>query len=151
MKSELLLTFRKLTSQDLVSCVSADWENETSPKYFWHWSFAEIQKEVIKNNAEGFFLGARLVGLWVPLAHADATEILYFWVHPKFRQQGLALKALNQIQVQLNKPLWLEVHSQNHRALQLYKKFGFVCDSIRKAYYSDGHDAWVMSFGNFKG
>ena len=38
----------------------------------------------------------------------------------------------------------LEVRPSNHRALELYKKFGFKAVHIRKSYYHDGEDAIIM-------
>ncbi|WP_457639850.1 ribosomal protein S18-alanine N-acetyltransferase [Persephonella sp.] len=42
------------------------------------------------------------------------------------------------------KNIWLEVSADNKKAVEFYKKRGFLLQDIRPAYYSDGSDALVM-------
>ena len=40
--------------------------------------------------------------------------------------------------------LTLEVRTGNAKAIGLYEKNGFITAALRKAYYEDGEDAWLM-------
>lgn len=80
---------------------------------------------------------------------AGEGEIANVAVHPKFWRQGVA-RALMQTalgqaaQLGLTRVL-LEVRASNEPAQRLYRSFGFVEDSRRPRYYSNGEDAILMS------
>lgn len=40
--------------------------------------------------------------------------------------------------------VFLEVRTSNKKAIELYKKHGFIKTSIRKGYYDDGEDALIL-------
>lgn len=80
---------------------------------------------------------------------AGEGEIANVAVHPKFWRQGVA-RAL--MQTALGKAaqlgmarVMLEVRASNQAAQHLYRSFGFVEDSLRPHYYSNGEDALLMS------
>lgn len=80
---------------------------------------------------------------------AGEGEIANVAVHPKFWRQGVA-RAL--LQTALGKAaqlglrrIMLEVRASNEPAQRLYHSFGFVEDSRRPRYYSNGEDAILMS------
>ncbi|GAB4489162.1 MAG: ribosomal protein S18-alanine N-acetyltransferase [Anaerolineales bacterium] len=80
---------------------------------------------------------------------AGEGEIANLAVHPKFWRQGVA-RAL--MQTALGKAaqlglmrILLEVRASNQAAQRLYRSFGFVEDSRRPRYYSNGEDALLMS------
>jgi ribosomal-protein-alanine N-acetyltransferase len=72
-------------------------------------------------------------------------------IHPNWRGRGLGQYALmcaldEALQHEVD-AVTLEVRTSNTIALQIYAKVGFVRNSLRRAYYRDGEDAWVMTLG----
>ncbi|MDD2445778.1 MAG: GNAT family N-acetyltransferase [Clostridia bacterium] len=67
----------------------------------------------------------------------------------KFKNMGFATALLNFAKSLANKnnirKIWLEVRENNLLAINLYKKFGFYLEYIRKGYYSNGDNACIMS------
>lgn len=85
-------------------------------------------------------------GLWRVFDEGHITNIA---VHPEFRRCGAASKIMDEI---LNlcskndiKSITLEVRKSNIAAQNLYKKYGFTIEGMRKKYYADtGEDALIM-------
>lgn len=69
-------------------------------------------------------------------------------VHPKARKnhvgQQLLDYAIKVMRKYSKKGMYLEVRKSNQRAIQFYKKNGFVVKHIKKQYYVDGEDALSM-------
>lgn len=89
-------------------------------------------------HADGFVLGR---------AAADEAEILTMAVRPQARGKGLG-RALLQAAIDKAREfgattMFLEVGTDNPRALALYAGLGFAKVGARKAYY-DGRDALVL-------
>lgn len=104
-----------------------------------------LAKYIIAENLEtneviGF------VGVWIVVGEGDITNIA---VNPKYRKHGVAsnlLLNLLDICKSLNcNDITLEVRESNIPAQNLYKKFDFKEEGIRKGYYSDnGENAIIM-------
>ena len=66
-------------------------------------------------------------------------EILLIYVNFNYRQLGYASKLLNEIPIALNqnhlKKIYLEVSSDNPKAIKLYQKNNFIQTGSRKNYY----------------
>lgn len=79
----------------------------------------------------------------------DGVEIMALGTDPQKNRQGLMKKLLTQF-VQLfsknQRPIYLEVHALNDKAIALYRQLGFKTQRTRKAYYRDGADALVMDY-----
>lgn len=73
----------------------------------------------------------------------DEVHIINMAVHPDFRGQGVG-KRLMQHVLSDEDVFFLEVRVSNETAKNIYQKYGFKVINIRKAYYSDGEDAFVM-------
>lgn len=85
-------------------------------------------------------------GLWVIFDEGHITNIA---VHPEFRGVKIGetlLKSLTSLCKKENvTSLTLEVRKSNIIAQNLYKKFGFVSEGVRKGYYGDNkEDALIM-------
>lgn len=85
-------------------------------------------------------------GVWLTLDFGDITNIA---VHPDYRREGLGSRLLSTI-VDLCKErdierVCLEVKETNLSAIEFYKKSGFLQDGIRKKYYQNTYDAYLMS------
>jgi ribosomal-protein-alanine N-acetyltransferase len=69
-------------------------------------------------------------------------------IHPNWRGRGLGqfalLCALDEALQRRVDAVTLEVRTSNTIAQRIYTKMGFVRNSLRRAYYRDGEDAWVM-------
>jgi ribosomal-protein-alanine N-acetyltransferase len=79
---------------------------------------------------------------------AQEAHISTIAVHPAWRGRGLGelllLTAVEKvIEMKLSK-LSLEVRPSNHMAQHLYHKYGFRFTGVRRGYYRDGEDAWLM-------
>lgn len=115
------------------------------------WSKDSMEKElynnfaryvVVKYNDEVIGYG----GMWLILDEGHITNIA---VTPKYRCIGagkIILKSLIDIcKREKIDSLTLEVRISNTIAQNLYIKFGFVSEGIRKNYYADNHeDALIM-------
>lgn len=69
-------------------------------------------------------------------------------VHPAWRGRGLGelllLTAVEKVLEMKMSRLSLEVRPSNHMAQHLYHKYGFRFTGVRRGYYRDGEDAWLM-------
>ena len=85
-------------------------------------------------------------GMWVLLDEAHITNIA---VHPEFRGIGLGNVIVEQLVKEAKEnnisSMTLEVRMNNISAINLYKKYGFIEEAVRKNYYQDtGEDAIIM-------
>ena len=78
-----------------------------------------------------------------------AWEISFLATSPDAQGQGLMTALLEHLKRDRpeNRPIWLEVHSNNHGARALYEKAGFVQSGERPAYYADGGAAILYNYG----
>lgn len=88
-------------------------------------------------------------GLWLMVDESHITTIA---VHPAYRGLGLGEMLLNSligISFEIGaRIVTLEVRVSNTVAQNLYEKYGFKKEGIRRRYYSDNHeDAYIMSTG----
>lgn len=85
------------------------------------------------------------IGIHQDFNHA---EIVTIYVPEPYRQQKVANKLLEYvIELLINEgiqKITLEVSDKNIHALHLYQKLGFEKVHVRKKYYKDLSDAWVM-------
>ncbi len=85
------------------------------------------------------------LGLWIT---GEGAEIINFYISKNYRGLGFGKMlldfALNLCQMSKVRTISLEVRQNNLPARNLYEKFGFTFSHIRKAYYQDGTDAFVM-------
>lgn len=84
--------------------------------------------------------------MWIIVDEGHITNIA---VDPAFRNQGAGKAILTALLDEAERrklaAVTLEVRKSNHIALNLYKKFGFICAGIRKEYYHDTkEDAIIM-------
>ena len=86
------------------------------------------------------------VGVWIIAGEGDITNIA---VSSKYRKLGIAsnllIKLFDVCKTINCEDITLEVRASNIPAQNLYKKFNFKEEGIRKGYYSDnGEDAIIM-------
>lgn len=116
--------------------------------------FSRRQFTYLIAHAKGVFLVVRQEGKVVAylsvLAKENASVFRMYSlaVHPKARGQKLAQRLIDAIldyaRQHHYKSLGLEVNVNNAGAISLYKMYGFQTAFIKKEYYHDGSDAYVM-------
>lgn len=92
----------------------------------------------LENKTIGF------AGIWFSVDDAHITNIV---VHKAYRQQGVGSLLLKNI-INIAKckdSLTLEVNTKNENAQKLYLKFGFKNLGVRKKYYNNTEDAFIMT------
>lgn len=85
-------------------------------------------------------------GMWIIIDEAHITNIA---VHPEYRGMGIGSMIMDSLisicSLEGVVGMTLEVRVSNQRAKNLYKKFGFIEEGIRKSYYEDNkEDAVIM-------
>ena len=105
------------------------------------WSLDSINNEL--NNPLAKYVIAE------DLLIAGEGDITNIAVSPKYRKQGIAsnllIKLFDVCKTFNCEDITLEVRASNTPAQNLYKKFNFKEEGIRKGYYSDnGEDAIIM-------
>ena len=116
-------------------CFPTPWSRESLEKEIEN---SELTKYVIAKKS-GIVIG--YAGMWIILDEGHITNIA---VHPEYRGIGvgsLLLEALIEIcKIEFIKSMTLEVRESNARAQNLYKKYGFFQNGIRKGYYRDNKE-----------
>lgn len=116
------------------------------------WSRESFFHEIDKNKFAKYIAVVkcdRIIGyggMWIILDEAHITNIA---VHPEYRGIGAGNSIIEGlIEICKNErvqSMTLEVRKSNTIAQNLYKKYGFVEEGIRKAYYIDNkEDAIIM-------
>ena len=115
------------------------------------WSFESLKSELDNKFAKYVVLknGNSIVGyggMWVIIDEAHVTNVA---VHPEARGHGagdIIVEALFRIcRKQKVTGITLEVRSSNFIAINLYEKYGFEQEGLRRNYYEDnGEDAVIM-------
>ncbi|RLC60725.1 MAG: ribosomal-protein-alanine N-acetyltransferase [Chloroflexota bacterium] len=92
---------------------------------------------------------SRVIGyMGFRLKSAETAHISTIAVHPDWRGRGLGelllLTAIESILELGISKVSLEVRASNKVAQNLYRKYGFRFRGVRRLYYRDGEDAWLM-------
>jgi len=115
------------------------------------WSLESLESELDNKFARYVVLksGNSIIGyggMWVILDEAHITNVA---IHPEARGQGggdIIVEALFRIcRKQKVTAITLEVRSSNFKAINLYEKYGFEKEGVRRHYYEDNkEDAVIM-------
>ncbi len=91
----------------------------------------------------------QLAGAALGQCVAGEAELHSLAIRPEFRGHGWGLRLLNAFLDECRharaEVCYLDVREGNQPALALYQKVGFTLDGRRRAYYSNGEDALLMS------
>ena len=101
-------------------------------------SFHRILVYEKENNVIGFLMYIELT---------DTVDILDIIVQKEYRNQKVASCLIDYMISDLEdtvKLITLEVRKNNNPAINLYKQFGFEIINVRKKYYADGEDGYLM-------
>lgn len=103
--------------------------------------YSEYYKLVLENKIIGFF------GLWIIYEDAQITTIS---VSREYQGLGYGKVMMdfiiNHIKEANCRNITLEVRLSNELAINMYKNYGFYEVALRKNYYENGEDAFLMKF-----
>jgi len=123
------------------------------------WTFNMLYSDIVNNVITEYFVArdkcgntVGFSGMYMVVSEAHITNIA---VLSEKRNKGIACRLVSAMIKQAERAkcegVTLEVRVSNEAAINLYQKFGFKIEGIRKAYYTDnGEDAYIMWL-NFDG
>lgn len=140
------MSIRKMKIEDLKKVVELEkvlflspWKEEDFIHELQENSLAEYDVLEKKDAIIGY------IGLWFL---GDQCQITTIAIDQKYQNQGYASQlmeyALEKSKAFHYQNVNLEVRISNVKAITLYEKFGFKNVAIRKRYYSNGEDAYLM-------
>lgn len=140
------MKLREMTKSDLDTIAVMEKELFKEP-----WTKEDFQREFDENEFANYWVAeidgeiAGYFGLWILFDQAQITTI---GTSKKYQRQHVASAMMQQIEKMCIDNecefLSLEVRISNLPAQNLYKKFGLDIVSVRKNYYSDHEDAYLM-------
>jgi [ribosomal protein S18]-alanine N-acetyltransferase len=141
---------QKMDMQDLDEVVSLESSYSGAP-----WSKGMFVEEIRNPFACCFVMKRedrsrpRVIGFICFRNVAEESELLNICVHSDHRQLG-AGKRLMEFYVDFSRrsgitTFHLEVHSSNHSAIRLYRKFSYEASGMRKKFYQGRFDAVLMT------
>jgi ribosomal-protein-alanine N-acetyltransferase len=90
----------------------------------------------------------QVIGYWVLYMVLEEAHLANIAVAPEYQGHGLGRwmlqQALTQADIHRCEMIYLEVRISNYRAIDLYKKAGFIELGVRRRYYEDKEDALLM-------
>lgn len=115
------------------------------------WSKKSFEKEINENKMAIYLVALKdeqvlgYAGMWHVINEGHITNVA---VSPEYRRQGIGESLINKlIEIAKEKEMigiTLEVRTSNEIAKNLYKKHGFLLEGIRKEYYENKEDAFIM-------
>ena len=120
--------------------------------FFEPWTKKRLIKEFENNSFLGYFVyekDGEVLGFYIISTIADLVEIFTIAVDKDHRGEGIGSMLLDHLikyahQVGATE-IWLEASTKNIAAINLYQKYGFEIQTIRKNYYQKtGEDAYNM-------
>lgn len=90
----------------------------------------------------------KIVGFIIATDLTETCDILSLIVDPEYRNRKIATNLIDYLISELDenlKLITLEVRANNTAAIHLYDKFGFEVVNVRKKYYANGDDAYLMA------
>ena len=120
--------------------------------FFEPWTKKRLIKEFENNSFLKHFVyekDGEVVGFYIISTIADLVEIFTIAVDKNYREEGIGSKLLSHLINYAESvgatEIWLEASTKNIAAVNLYQKYGFKIQSIRKNYYQKtGEDAYNM-------
>lgn len=141
--------FRKMKDDDLDAVIAIEKESFAAP-----WSPDDFRYELNGNPCSQLFVkteAGRVVAfadLWIMF---DKAEIANIAVAADCRHQGIGASLMEYLEKKAVRAgcesISLEVRVNNEAARRLYEKQGYVKAVVRKDYYADHTDAYLMVKG----
>lgn len=124
-----------------------DWLDAVMPvelaAYAHPWSRANFYDAITAGyQAQILLADDTVLGYFVAMRGVDEVHLLNITVAPAYQGQGWSHLMLDALALwsrgQKAQWLWLEARVGNHRALQVYTRYGFNRVGMRKDYYPNG-------------
>ena len=141
----IITSFRQAIDQDLKQILAIE-----ARAYEFAWSRQKFIDSFNNPNIsiQLILTKDQIIGYLVTLQSIDFIDILNICIDPKFQQQGLGKKLLNDLLCHpakiAIKSIFLEVRESNRVAINFYQNFGFELLDTRKKYYSNLEDAKIL-------
>lgn len=139
------IKIRWMKSKDLEEVLRIEKENFKFP-----WKKGYFDYDLRRPNTYCLVAEAnnKVVGYLVAWEVAEELHLANISVDKNYQKKGIGTKLMNEIitiaRLRDIKKIYLETRVSNIVAQKFYQKFGFKYSYLRKGYYSDGEDAWVM-------
>lgn len=139
------MSIRKMTLDDLKIVANLEEKLFSSP-----WSENDFYLELTNNPmAEYYVIEDKdiigYVGLWMM---GDQCQITTIGVDDNYQGKGYASSLMEYVSDRCESLSYqninLEVRVSNYKAIALYEKYGFKNVAVRKRYYQNGEDAYLM-------
>lgn len=137
---------RKMCVEDLAHVMAIENACFSSP-----WTLAEYEYELLENPFASLFVyevDHQIIGMFDVWVTFEVAQIANIAIAPDFQGKGYGQQLMNElIDFCVKKDcenITLEVRISNESAISLYHKNNFVISHIRKNYYEDGEDAYLM-------
>ena len=123
------------------------------------WSVASCKETMLSVSAfisAAVELDQKWCGWYLATKQGDDYELLFIYSTPGVRGRGIGKLLLSDLIKKVREDdnetkIFLEVRAGNNVAIRLYESLGFVKNSTRARYYSNGEDAFVYQLAlNYK-
>lgn len=115
------------------------------------WSYELVSQDLLENKYSEYIVGTmdeKLVGFISIMNIAGEVHVNNIAVDENYSNKGIGEKLLNYAMgfYPRNQIMGftLEVREDNYPAIALYKKMGFISVGMRKGYYKNNKDAFIM-------
>jgi len=138
-------SFKEASTQDLELILAI--ENRA---YTFPWTKQKLTDSFNNSNIsiQLILVNEKITGYLITLHSIDFIDILNICIDPKFQQQGLGRRLLDDLLKRIQKTevksVFLEVRFSNVSAIDFYKNYGFELLDTRKKYYSNLEDAKIL-------
>lgn len=140
------MSIKMMQVQDIDRVVQLEKELFDSP-----WSKQDLEYELLANSFAHYYVLVEkeqiigYIGTWLIDKQCQITTL---GIAKDFQRQGYASKLMNHVLNQCKNEHFqninLEVRVSNHQAIGLYEKSGFKKITVRKDYYANHEDAYLM-------
>ncbi len=133
-----------------IGCAGELAEIAASSDFCAKWSGADFKSEIDNKFARIYtaLCGKEIVGFAAFRLCAEEGDLTNFAVKAQYRRRGvggmLLSKGIDSASAEGVKRLTLEVNAANCAAIALYEKFKFKTVNVRKKFYNNSQDAFLM-------
>lgn len=133
-----------------IGCAAELAEIAASSDFCAKWSGADFKSEIDNKFARIYtaLCGKEIVGFAAFRFCGEEAELTNFAVKARYRRRGvggmLLAKCIESASAEGVKRLTLEVNAANCAAIALYEKFKFKTVNVRKKFYNNSQDAFLM-------